>query len=128
MHSSLGSSLVISEIIFVHKLFVTFSQVDQLKMGDIVEVRGQSNEVWYAIIAESPIYGAIIAKKASKKRKISAPGANIIWLDQLNKKLPNVLTVTKLKDWIPFNAITKWGVGKAELDVNSGKFTIDLLR
>ena len=72
--------------------FVTFPQVDQLKMGDIVEVRGQSNEVWYAIIAESPIYGAIIAKKASKKRKISAPGANIIWLDQL----------TDLEQKVPF--------------------------
>jgi len=63
-------------------------------------------------------------RRKSEKYLLRAPNYNIIWLDRLNKKLPNVLTVTKLKDWIPFNAITKWGVGIVELDVNSGKFTI----
>jgi len=63
-------------------------------------------------------------RRKSEKYLLRAPNYNIIWLDRLNKKLPNVLTVTKLKDLIPFNAITKWGVGIVELDVNSGKFTI----
>ncbi len=94
--------------------------MEQLAVGDLVEVRGAKDALWYGIVMEAPVQSEWMDKKNCAEL---VRGAIVQWLDYPSRKTNhNTFILTKTRAFIPFQAILRWGTGIGTLNLGSGKF------
>ena len=97
--------------------------MEQLAMGDLVEVRGAKDALWYGIVMEAPVQSEWMDKSKKKNCAKLVSGAIVQWLDYPSRKTNhNTFILTKTRAFIPFQAILRWGTGIGTLNLGSGKF------
>ena len=99
--------------------------MEQLAMGDLVEVRGAKDALWYGIVMEAPVQSEWMDKSKKKNCAKLVSGAIVQWLNYPSRKTNhNTFILTKTRAFIPFQAILRWGTGIGTLNLGSGNFDI----